>query len=70
MKGHTHKSGRLPFSRDLPVMISVVASADKLAQAIDQIEAMMQDGIIVLSDVDVIRLVRSQPEAEITHADH
>jgi len=70
VKGHTHKSGRLPFSHDLPVMISVVDSADKLAQAIDQIEAMMQDGIIVLSDVDVIRLVRSQPEAEITHADH
>jgi len=70
VKGHTHKSGRLPFSHDLPVMISVVDSADKLAQAIDQIEGMMQDGIIVLSDVDVIRLVRSQPEPEITHADH
>src|SRR5262249_22065631 len=23
-KGHTHKSGRLPFSRDLPIMIAVV----------------------------------------------
>ena len=47
MKGHTHKSGRLPFSRDLPVMISVVASADKLAQAIDQIgepETILADG--------------------------
>lgn len=69
VKGHTHKSGRLPFSRDLPVMISVVDSPEKLAQAIDQIEAMMQDGIIVLSDVDVIRLVRSQPETETIHAD-
>jgi PII-like signaling protein len=70
VKGHTHKSGRLPFSRDLPVMISVVDSAKKLAQAIDEIESMMEDGIIVLSDVDVIRLVRSQPEAETTSADH
>jgi PII-like signaling protein len=69
VKGHTHKSGRLPFSRDLPVMISVVDSPEKLAHAIDQIEAMMEDGLIVLSDVDVIRLVRSQPEKEITHAD-
>src|SRR5271169_5884229 len=57
IKGHTHKSGRLPFSHDLPVMISVVDSAEKLAKAIDEIESMMQDGIIVLSDVDVIRLV-------------
>src|SRR5271157_443968 len=54
VKGHTHKSGRLPFSRDLPVMISVVDSPEKLAQAIDEIESMMQDGIIVFSDVDVI----------------
>jgi PII-like signaling protein len=68
-KGRTHKSGLLPFSHDLPVMVSVVDSPEKLALAIDQIEAMMQDGVIVLSDVDVIRLVHSQPEAEATHAD-
>jgi PII-like signaling protein len=68
VKGHTHKSGRLPFSHDLPVMISVVDSAEKLAKAIDEIESMMQDGIIVLSDVDVVRLVRSQPAVESSHA--
>lgn len=69
-KGHTHKSGRLPFSHDLPVIVSVVDSQEKLSLAIDQIESMMQDGLIVLSDVDVIRLVHSQPEVETTHADH
>jgi PII-like signaling protein len=66
-KGHTHKSGRLPFSRDLPVMISVVDTEEKLAKAMDEIEAMMQDGMIVLSDVEVIRLVRSR-ETEPSHA--
>ena len=69
-KGHTHKGGKLPFSRDLPVMISVVDSEEKLAKAINEIEAMMQDGIIVLSDVDVIRLVRSRPAMESFHANH
>jgi PII-like signaling protein len=68
VKGHTHQSGRLPFSRDLPVMISVVDSEEKLAGAIDEIESMMQDGLIVLSDVDVIRLVRSRPATESSHA--
>jgi len=67
-KGHTHKSGRLPFSHDLPVMISVVDAEEKLAGAIDEIEAMMQDGIIVLSDVDVIRLVHNRPPVESSHA--
>ena len=68
VKGHTHKSGALPFSRDLPIMISVVETEEKLRSAIDAVESMMQDGLIVLSDVDVIRLVRSAPG--LPHADH
>jgi len=68
VKGHTHKSGRLPFSRDLPVMIAVVATEEKLGKAINDIESMMQDGIIVLSDVDVIRLVHNNPAVESSHA--
>jgi PII-like signaling protein len=59
-KGHTHKSGPLPFSRDLPIMISVVDSNEKLTIAMAEIESMMQDGIIVLSDVDVIRLMHGR----------
>ena len=68
VKGHTHKSGRLPFSHDLPVMVSVVDTEEKVKQAIDAIESMMQDGIIILSDVDVIRLVHSRPPAEASPA--
>ena len=69
-KGHTHKSGRLPFSHDLPVMISVVDSEEKLSKALNEIEAMMHDGIIVLSDVDVIRLVHSRPAVESSNANN
>jgi PII-like signaling protein len=65
-KGHTHKSGW--FSRDLPIMISVVDSEEKLARATTEIESMMQDGIIVFSDVEVIRLVHSRPALESSHA--
>ena len=60
-KGHTHKSGRLHFSHDLPVIISVVDTEERLNRAIEAVEAMMQDGLIVLSDVDVIRLVHAPP---------
>jgi PII-like signaling protein len=70
VKGHTHKSGRLPFSRDLPIMISVVDAQEKLAKAIDEIEIMMVDGLIVLSDVDVIRIVRNSTEVESSNADN
>jgi len=67
VKGHTHKSGRLPFSHDLPVMISVVDTDEKLAKAVSEVESMMQDGLIVFSNVDVIRLVHSRPETESAH---
>ena len=57
-KGHTHKESFWHRSRDLPVMISVIDSAGKIAAAAEAIEAMMGDGLIVISDVEMIRLVR------------
>jgi len=63
VKGHTHKTGALHFSRDLPVMISVVDTEEKLNRVIDAVEGMMTDGLIVLSDVDVIRLVHAPPDS-------
>ncbi|MCZ2149684.1 MAG: DUF190 domain-containing protein [Bryobacterales bacterium] len=63
VKGHTHKHGFLHFSHDLPVMISVVDTPEKIAEAAPAIEEMLGDGLIVVSDVDVIRLVRTDPEA-------
>jgi PII-like signaling protein len=65
-KGHTHKSRW--FSHDLPIMISVIDSEENLTKATKEIECMMQDGIIVFSDVDVIRLVHSRPATESSHA--
>ena len=67
-KGHMHKSNRLPMSHDYPIMISVVDTEEKLKGTLDVLESMMQDGIIVLSDVDVIRLVHARPAEIIGHA--
>jgi PII-like signaling protein len=63
-KGHMHKQGFLHISRDLPVMISVIDSAEKLQEIMDRVESMMADGLIVLSDVEIIRLVHAPPTAE------
>ena len=45
--------------RDLPVMISVIGTAPKMAEAASAIEAMLEDGLIVTSDAETVRLVRS-----------
>ena len=58
-KGHTHKQSFWHRAHDLPVMISVVDTPEKLAKVNDVLEGMIQDGLIVFSDVDIIRLVHS-----------
>ncbi len=57
-KGHTHREHFLHISKDLPVMIEVVDAPEKIEKAAQAIEAMMEEGLIVLSDVDFVRLVR------------
>jgi PII-like signaling protein len=67
-KGHTHKQNFLHTSRDLPVVISVVETEEKLRQATEVVEEMLQDGLIVVSDVDIVRLIHPHSLAEATDA--
>jgi PII-like signaling protein len=63
-KGHTHKRNFLHISRDLPIMIAVVETEEKLSRAAAAVEEMLQDGLLVISDVDVVRLVRPHSLSE------
>ncbi len=67
-KGHEHKKSVFHVSKDLPIMISVIDSPEKIATAAEAIEGMLEDGLIVISDADFVRLVRSQPAAEASDA--
>lgn len=62
VKGHTHKEGFWHLSRDMPIMISVIDTMEKIEEARQIVEGMLGDGLIVVSDVDMIRLVRRMPE--------
>lgn len=53
VKGHTHKGGRFHLSHDLPIMISVVEKPDRVDDLVRVVAEMMQDGIIVTSDVEL-----------------
>jgi len=61
-KGHQHKRSFFHVSRDMPIMMSVVDSPGKIAVAADAIEGMLEDGLIVISDVDMVR-AGSQPNS-------
>lgn len=62
-KGHTHKQNLLHTNRDLPIQITVIETGEKLEQVAEVVEQMLQDGLIVVSDVETVRLVHSGPEA-------
>jgi PII-like signaling protein len=55
-KGHEHKRSFWHPMRDLPVTISVVDAPTKIAEAAAAIELMLQDGLLVTFDVDMVRL--------------
>jgi hypothetical protein len=65
---HPHDSTKtqhfFPGHHDLPVMISVVDTREKIEAAIDAIAPMLLHGLIVLSDAEVIRLTHSLPKGE------
>ena len=65
-KGHEHKKSFLHVSRDLPIMLSVIDAPEKILAAAEMVEGMLEDGLLVLSDVDMVRLVRSLAKEE-TH---
>jgi uncharacterized protein len=63
-KGHTHKESFLHLSKDLPVVITAVDTPEKISRAVELVEAMMGDGLIVTSEVETVRLVHAPvPEA-------
>jgi PII-like signaling protein len=59
-KGHQHQRSFFHPMRDLPVTISVIDTPEKIAAAAQAIEEMLTDGLIVLADVEMVRLSRSE----------
>jgi len=51
------RSHLLSISHDAPVMVSVVDSEEKIRQLIPFLDEMVDEGLIALSDVEVIKYV-------------
>ena len=52
-----HKSHLLSRSKDLPIMVSIVDTEDKLRQLFSFLDQVVDEGLIAMSDVEVIRYV-------------
>jgi len=50
-----HKERALNLSHDSSIMISVIDTQEKLQEFLPLVDAMVQEGLVVLSDVDIIK---------------
>lgn len=58
-----HKDTALHLSHDCPIMIAVVETEEKLRAYFPLLDEMVQQGLVVLSDVDVIKYTRDSAAA-------
>jgi PII-like signaling protein len=56
-----HKDSPLNLSHDAPILLTVVDSEDKLRAFLPVLDRMVKQGLVVLSDVDVIKYSHAQP---------
>ena len=60
-----HKEKRLSLSHDQPIILSVIDEEAKIRAYLPVLEQMVDEGLVVLSDVDVIKYThRLQPRVE------
>jgi PII-like signaling protein len=50
-----HKDAALSLSHDRPILLSIVDTEEKLKGFMPILDEMVQQGLVVLSDVDVIK---------------
>jgi PII-like signaling protein len=63
-----HKDSALNLSHDAPILLTVVDSEEKLRAFVPALDRMVKQGLIVLSDVDVIKYSHAQPLPEAREA--
>jgi len=55
-----HRSHLFSFSHDAPLMVSVVDSEDKIHQLLPYLDEMVDEGLIAMSEVEVIKYVHQE----------
>lgn len=59
-----HRDRPLGLSHDRPIMLSVVDTEEKLRAYLPLLDSMLKQGLVVLSDVDVIKYTHTDREQE------
>jgi uncharacterized protein len=57
-----HTSRILSLSEDLPVVILIVDSHDRIREFLPQLDELVTEGLVILDDCEVIRYVGTNPD--------
>ncbi len=58
-QNRVHRSGFLGLSKDLPIMLSVIDTEEKIRGVLPVLDEMVDEGLIALSDVEIIKYTHS-----------
>jgi PII-like signaling protein len=53
-----HRANHWMFSKDAPIMLSIIDTEDQINKLIPHLDAMVEEGLIAISSVEVIRYSR------------
>jgi hypothetical protein len=59
MSTRIRHSSHWKFSQDAPIMLSIIDGEEQIARLLPQLDEMVDEGLIAISDVEVIRYSRS-----------
>ena len=62
--GRVHKESALGVSHDRPILLSIIDKEEKLRALLPLLDEMIEQGLVVLSDVDVIKYTHDYVAAE------
>jgi PII-like signaling protein len=58
---HIHTTRILSLSNDLPVAIVIVDTSAAIERFVDEIEELVEEGLITIDDVEVVRYIGRRP---------
>jgi PII-like signaling protein len=63
-----HHASYWKFSKDAPMMVSIIDREEEINKLIPHLDAMVEEGLIAMSVVNVIRLSRNSPKEATSQA--
>lgn len=55
-----HRSHMLHFSSDAPILVQIIDTAENIQRLLPALDEMVQEGLIAMSDVEVIKYVHQE----------